>query len=119
MTPAAFDTWIAEQKAPAAATAGGEVDGKKLFTDGNGTATRVRLLPHARRRRNAEPDGARPRQGPRGQGRRRSSSSRSPAPDEEIAAGFQAGIMPKNYGDTLSAEELDALVKYLGEVAGK
>jgi hypothetical protein len=27
--------------------------------------------------------------------------------------------MPKNYGDTLSAEELDALVKYLGDVAGK
>ena len=34
-------------------------------------------------------------------------------------AGFQAGIMPKNYADTLSPEELDALVKYLGEVAGK
>jgi hypothetical protein len=27
--------------------------------------------------------------------------------------------MPENYGDTLSPEELKALVKYLGEVAGK
>ena len=49
----------------------------------------------------------------------RTSRSRSSEPDAEIAAGFQAGIMPKNYGDTLSAEELEALVKYLGEVAGK
>jgi hypothetical protein len=28
---------------------------------------------------------------------------------------FQAGIMPKNYGEVLSPEELDALVKYLEE----
>ena len=40
-------------------------------------------------------------------------------PDAKVATGFQLGIMPKNYGDTLSDEELDALVKYLGEVAGK
>ena len=41
------------------------------------------------------------------------------APDKEIAAGFQGGLMPKNYGDTLSDEELEALATYLGEVAGK
>ena len=40
-------------------------------------------------------------------------------PDKVIASGFQAGIMPKNYGDTLSQEEQDALVEYLAEVAGK
>ena len=39
-------------------------------------------------------------------------------PSAEIAKGFQ-DIMPKNYGDTLSPEELDALVEYLGKVAGK
>jgi cytochrome c2 len=39
-------------------------------------------------------------------------------PSAEIAKGFQ-DIMPKTYGDSLSAEELDALVEYLGKVAGK
>ena len=39
-------------------------------------------------------------------------------PSAEIAKGFQ-DIMPKDYGDTLSKDELDALVEYLGKVAGK
>jgi mono/diheme cytochrome c family protein len=34
-------------------------------------------------------------------------------PDAEVSPGFQAGIMPKNYGDTLSVQELDTLVTYL------
>ena len=40
-------------------------------------------------------------------------------PSARVSEGFQDGIMPPNYGDTLSPEELDALVEYLGEVAGK
>ena len=40
-------------------------------------------------------------------------------PDKEIAPGFQPGIMPANFGDTLSAEQVDALVKYLSEVTNK
>ena len=40
-------------------------------------------------------------------------------PDTEIAPGFQPGIMPPNFGDTLSAEQVDALVKYLSEVTNK
>ena len=39
-------------------------------------------------------------------------------PNAEIAEGFQAGIMPHNYAETLPAQ-IDALVKYLKEVAGK
>jgi cytochrome c oxidase subunit 2 len=39
-------------------------------------------------------------------------------PDAKITAGFQPGIMPR-YGDSLSAEQVDALVKYLKEVAGQ
>ena len=39
-------------------------------------------------------------------------------PDAEITPGFQAGLMPR-YGDTLSAEQVDALVQYLREVSGK
>jgi cytochrome c oxidase subunit II len=40
-------------------------------------------------------------------------------PDKEIAPGFQPGVMPGNFGDTLSAEQVDALVKYLSEVTNK
>ena len=39
-------------------------------------------------------------------------------PDAQIAEGYQPGVMPSNFGDTLSDEQLDALVKYLLEVAG-
>ena len=39
-------------------------------------------------------------------------------PSAEITEGFQ-DLMPKDYEDTLSKEELDALVEYLGKVAGK
>jgi cytochrome c oxidase subunit 2 len=39
-------------------------------------------------------------------------------PDADVAEGFQPGLMPR-YGDSLSEEQVDALVKYLTEVAGK
>ena len=43
VTPAAFKTWLDSKTAPAAAAGGGAggagPDGKKLFTDGNGTST--------------------------------------------------------------------------------
>jgi cytochrome c oxidase subunit II len=39
-------------------------------------------------------------------------------PDAKITEGYQPGLMP-NYGDTLSEEQVDALVKYLKEVAGQ
>jgi cytochrome c oxidase subunit II len=39
-------------------------------------------------------------------------------PDANITSGFQPGIMPR-YGESLSDEQVDALVKYLKEVAGK
>jgi cytochrome c oxidase subunit II len=39
-------------------------------------------------------------------------------PDAKITEGFQPGLMPR-YGESLSAAQVDALVKYLKEVAGK
>src|SRR3954451_24347262 len=36
-------------------------------------------------------------------------------PDAEIAKGFGKGIMPPNYGSTLSGAEVDALVKFLSD----
>jgi cytochrome c oxidase subunit 2 len=38
-------------------------------------------------------------------------------PDKDIAEGFGAGIMPKNYGETLDPTEIDALVDYLEKAA--
>lgn len=37
-------------------------------------------------------------------------------PEGEIAQGFSGGIMPANYGDTLSGQQVDALVQYLVKV---
>jgi predicted ribosomally synthesized peptide with SipW-like signal peptide len=34
-------------------------------------------------------------------------------PNKEIAKGYPPDVMPQNFGDTLSPEELEALVKYL------
>jgi cytochrome c oxidase subunit II len=36
-------------------------------------------------------------------------------PDAQIAAGYGKGIMPPNYGSTLSPSEIDALVKFLSD----
>ena len=36
-------------------------------------------------------------------------------PDAEIVEGFQEGVMPKDYGEKLSDEELNALVSFLAE----
>jgi cytochrome c oxidase subunit 2 len=119
LTPAAFKAWLADRKAPAQAAGGGaKPDAKKLFTDGNGTATACgacHTLADAGTTGTTGPDLGKVLAG------------KDPAfiresivkPDAEIAPGFQAGIMPKNYGDTLSPDELDALVTYLGRVSGK
>ena len=40
-------------------------------------------------------------------------------PGAEIAKGFQDGIMPTNYGDTLEPAEIKAINDYLVEVATK
>jgi cytochrome c oxidase subunit 2 len=40
-------------------------------------------------------------------------------PDATIAAGFQKGIMPGDFGESLSKPELDALVSYLDTVTEK
>jgi cytochrome c oxidase subunit 2 len=40
-------------------------------------------------------------------------------PSAEITKGYQDGVMPNNFGDTLSAEQVDALVQYLAKVTNK
>jgi cytochrome c oxidase subunit 2 len=120
VTPAKFNAWIAEQKAPpaAAATPGGAPDGKTLYTDGNGTAIACgscHTLADAGTSAQTGPDLDKTLAGKDTAFIEQSIVE----PDAEIAPGFQAGIMPQNYGGTLSQDELKALVKYLGEAAGK
>jgi cytochrome c oxidase subunit 2 len=40
-------------------------------------------------------------------------------PNKVIAPGYQPNIMPPNFGDTLSPQQIDALVTYLSKVAAK
>jgi mono/diheme cytochrome c family protein len=40
-------------------------------------------------------------------------------PNKEISKGYPANVMPQNFGETLSEEELEQLVEYLQESAGK
>ena len=131
---AEFDAWIAEQQKAAGEAAGGggagaggsaggaaetaEIDAKKLFAEGNGTATACgacHTLADAATTSATGPDLDKALAGKDADFIKQSIIE----PDAEITAGFQGGIMPKNYGDTLSPEELDALVEYLGKVAGK
>jgi cytochrome c oxidase subunit 2 len=127
--PADFATWLHKQKGPAkppgasgaqqaAGGAGAQIDAKKLFTEGNGTSTACgacHTLADAGTSSTTGPQLDKVLKGKDAAFIRTSILK----PDAEIAAGFQGGIMPKNYGDTLSPEELDALVTYLGKVAAK
>jgi cytochrome c oxidase subunit 2 len=40
-------------------------------------------------------------------------------PDAQLSPGFNQGIMPDNFGDALSPDELDTLVRYLSQNAGQ
>jgi cytochrome c oxidase subunit 2 len=40
-------------------------------------------------------------------------------PDAQIAKGFPKGVMPPNFGQTLTKQQLDALVTYLFDVTNK
>ena len=91
VTPADFDKWIAEQKAPAAAAdGGGAADGKTLFTDGNGAATACgacHTLADAGTSSETGPDLDKVLAGKDAAFVEQAIT----APDDEIAAGFQAG----------------------------
>jgi cytochrome c oxidase subunit 2 len=120
VTPADFKAWMAKQKAPAGGAAGGgaKPDGKKLFTDGNGAAAPCagcHTLADAGTNGTTGPNLDKVLKGKDAAFIRESILK----PDAVIAPGFQGGIMPKNYGDTLSPDELDALVSYLSRVSGK
>src|SRR5215212_2084513 len=109
--PPAFDDWLAKQSAGGAPGGGGPApDGKTVFTDaGCGGCHELADAGTT---------------GGTGPNLDEGLKGKDPAfikqsivdPSANVTQGFSDGIMPRNFGDTLEPAELDALVKYLGEV---
>jgi cytochrome c oxidase subunit 2 len=118
-----FDKWVAS-KNKRGGTAGGagaggasaQIDGKTLFTDGNGESTACGAC------HTLADAGTSSETGPSMDESLKDMDAAAirkaiVEPNADVAKGFSQGIMPDNYGDLLSREELDALVKYLDEVS--
>jgi cytochrome c oxidase subunit 2 len=105
-----FDQWVNEQRRAAATAA--SVQGKQLFADQCGschaladagtTAETGPNLDTVLRGKNAE-----------------YVREQIVNPDSKITPGFQPGVMPQDFGEQLSEPQINSLVEYLLEVAGK
>ena len=111
VTPAAFTDWLRKKQAPPAAAGGGTAGaGKAVFASAGCAACHT--LADA---------GAGGTVGPnldevlKGKDKAFINTS-IVKPDAEIAKGFPKGVMPANFGTTLSKDELSALVDYLADV---
>ncbi len=121
LTKPDFDAWVRKQTAAggggAGSGGGAAVDAKKLFTSGNQAGASAcgacHTLAAAGTSGQVGPNLAESLKGKDAAYIRDSIVK----PNATIAKGFGAGLMPPNYGDTLSPQELDALVKYLEESA--
>jgi cytochrome c oxidase subunit II len=118
VTPAAYDAWIKKQTAPPApAGGGGAPDGKTLFTQGNGQSTACgacHTLADAGTSASTGPDLDTGLKGKDAAFIKQSIID----PDAVVTQGYNKGIMPSNFGQTLSAAEQDALVSYLQKATG-
>jgi cytochrome c oxidase subunit 2 len=126
LAPAAFDKWVQKMTAKPAAGGGGgggggaAVDAKQIFTSGDAdtgatACATCHTLADAGAKGQVGPDLDKVLKGKDAAFIKESILT----PDKEIAPGFQPGVMPPNFGDTLSAEQVDALVKYLSTVTNK
>jgi cytochrome c oxidase subunit 2 len=110
MTQEGFDGWIQEQKQAAAAA--GSAQGKTLFTQQCGTC---HTLADAGTTQEIGPDLDKVLAGKSADFIRESIVN----PNAEIAPGYQPGVMPQDFEQKLTAQQLDSLVEYLVETAGK
>jgi cytochrome c oxidase subunit 2 len=110
---AAFDKWVAAQRAPAAPAGTPPAQaGKSVFTSQDNACGSCHTLADAGTSGKIGPDLGKFLKG------------KSPAfirqsivdPNAVIAPGFDRGIMPPTFGKTLSKQDLDALVQYLSKV---
>ena len=104
-----FQAWVEEQKQLAAQA--GSAQGKELFAQNCGSC---HVLADAGTQGQVGPDLDTVLTGKDADFVRTSILE----PDAEIAAGFQPGVMPQNYGEMFSDQQIDGLVEYLLEAAG-
>jgi cytochrome c oxidase subunit 2 len=114
--PKAFETWLANVGKPPApkpgATPAGAADGKSIFTSQEANCASCHTLADAGTKGTIGPD-LDDVLADKDEAFIKESIT---DPDKVIADGYQSGIMPGNYEQTLPADQLDALVKYLSEV---
>jgi len=110
LTQAGFERWL--NKEQEAAAAAGSAQGKTLFTQQCGTC---HALADAGTTAEVGPDLDNVLAGKNADFIRKSIVD----PNAEIAPGFQPNVMPGNFGESLSQQQLDSLVKYLLDTAGK
>ena len=113
--PAEFESWVRKEAAGGAAPAqqgggGAAPDGKTVFMDAG--CGGCHTLADAGTTGTTGPDLDKGLKGKDEAFIRQSIVD----PSAKITPGYQDGIMPPNFGDTLQAAELDALVKYLAQV---
>jgi cytochrome c oxidase subunit 2 len=108
-SPEKFEQWLEKEKAPPEEQA---ADGKTIFVQSCGSC---HTLADAGTTGNLGPnlDEVLP-----GQSEQDVYDS-IVSPDAVITPGYEAGVMPVTFGETLSDEQLEALVTYLLDVAGK
>jgi cytochrome c oxidase subunit 2 len=111
-----FDRWIAEKKR--ALREAGSLRGQQLFTQPVGTASpcgSCHTLADAGTTQQIGPNLDEVLQGKDAKFIRQSIVN----PDAEVAEGYNAGLMPQNYGEVMSDAQLDSLVEYLLAAVGK
>jgi cytochrome c oxidase subunit II len=110
LTQEDFDKWVQDQKDAAAAA--GSVQGKTLFAQQCGTC---HTLADTGTTAEVGPDLDEALKGKSADFIRESIVN----PNAEIAPGFQPNVMPSTFGESLSQQQLDSLVEYLLQTAGK
>jgi cytochrome c oxidase subunit 2 len=124
LSKADFNTWLAKMTAPKPAPGGGAagaaINAKQLFTAGDADTGATacgscHTLADAGTTGTTGPDLDKTLKGKDAAFIKESILD----PNKQITQGYQPGIMPPNFGDTLSPEQVDALVKYLSEVTNK
>jgi cytochrome c oxidase subunit II len=122
VSPAKFDAWMQKQKQPAQPAAGGggggpAPDAKTIFTQGNGQSTACGACHTLADAGTSGSTGPNLDEGLKG---RDAAFIRQSIvePDAQVTQGFNKGIMPSDYEQKLSPEELDALVSYLQKATG-
>jgi cytochrome c oxidase subunit 2 len=110
LSQSGFQKWLADQKAKASQA--GSAAGKTLFTQQCGSC---HTLADAGTQGAVGPDLDKVLPGKNADFIHESIVD----PNAEIAPGFQPNVMPGNFGETLTDQQLQSLVEYLGQTAGK